>query len=115
MHFLKTYPNHFEEILNEGKDFEIRFNDRNFKVGDKITLKEFTGTKVYPEENGTIHKEEIYTKREIIAKITKIYDIGDVYLFNNYVAFKFKIIHKKGFVNYEKKQNYFRESKRRTL
>lgn len=36
---LKTDPELFEATLNGTKDWEIRFNDRGFKVGDKLVLR----------------------------------------------------------------------------
>ena len=38
-HHVKITPIHYEEIANGRKNFEIRFNDRNYKVGDIIELK----------------------------------------------------------------------------
>ena len=35
-HRLKLYEQYADAVLNGTKTFEIRRNDRNFKVGDKI-------------------------------------------------------------------------------
>lgn len=40
-HELKTWPEFFEKTLSGKKKFEIRKNDRNFKVGDTLILKEY--------------------------------------------------------------------------
>jgi len=40
-HELKTWPKPFQQVVNKGKRFEIRRNDRNFQVGDILVLKEF--------------------------------------------------------------------------
>lgn len=40
-HELKICNEHFEDIWNGVKTFEIRRNDRNFQVGDELCLKEF--------------------------------------------------------------------------
>ena len=41
VHELKTINPFFEDVFNGAKDFEIRKNDRNFKVGDRLKLIEF--------------------------------------------------------------------------
>lgn len=51
IHELKISPKYFEDVRNGMKRFELRRDDRDFKVGDLITLKEY--------ENGS------YTGREI--------------------------------------------------
>ncbi|WP_279166629.1 DUF3850 domain-containing protein [Thomasclavelia cocleata] len=38
---LKTKPQYFELQLQDKKNFEIRHNDRNFKVGDILCLEEY--------------------------------------------------------------------------
>lgn len=48
LHELKILPQYYEKVLNGEKRFEIRKDDRNFKIGDIIRLceydgKEFTG------------------------------------------------------------------------
>ena len=40
IHELKIQSEYFEVVNNKTKTFEIRKNDRNFKVGDKILLRE---------------------------------------------------------------------------
>lgn len=44
-HILKIHPEYFEAILNNKKTFEIRLNDRDFKVGDTLVLKEYVFNK----------------------------------------------------------------------
>ena len=48
---LKIQPKYFTEVLYKRKNFELRKDDRNYQVGDLITLREY--------ENGA------YTGREI--------------------------------------------------
>lgn len=50
-HELKISPKYFEDIKANKKNFELRKDDRDFKVGDFITLREY--------DNGQ------YTGREI--------------------------------------------------
>jgi len=40
VHELKTINPFFEDVWNGLKDFEVRKNDRNFKVGDRLKLVE---------------------------------------------------------------------------
>lgn len=40
-HKLKTWPEYFQAVWTGLKRFEVRKNDRNFKVGDKLWLQEF--------------------------------------------------------------------------
>ena len=56
-HELKTWPEYFEKILNNEKNFEVRANDRNFKQGDILRLNE------YDPEQGD------YTGRSILRKV----------------------------------------------
>ena len=41
VHKLKTWPCFFEEVFQGRKQFEIRKNDRDFKVGDTLLLEEY--------------------------------------------------------------------------
>lgn len=43
IHNLKIKSEHLEAIISGVKTFEIRKNDRNFKVGDRVTLIEEEG------------------------------------------------------------------------
>jgi len=54
MHELKTWPESFQPIIKNKKNFEVRVNDRNYQVGDKLLLLEYdpvkqqyTGRKCY--------------------------------------------------------------------
>lgn len=44
VHELKIWPKYYRAVIARLKKFEIRENDRNFKVGDVIHLKEFEPT-----------------------------------------------------------------------
>ena len=40
-HHLKTLPEYFELVIIGIKTFELRKNDRNFKIGDELILHEY--------------------------------------------------------------------------
>ncbi|ESR10644.1 DUF3850 domain-containing protein [Streptococcus iniae] len=60
-HMLKCYPEYFEAIMDGTKTFECRYNDRDFKVGDELLLREYDPKKGYT-----------YPYRCIVRKITYI-------------------------------------------
>ena len=62
---LKTDPIVFDEVWNDRKLFEIRFDDRKFQVGNLLNLKE---TKHSGEEMKT-GAPLIYTGRRILARV----------------------------------------------
>lgn len=48
IHELKTWPFYFQEVFMGHKTFEVRINDRDFKIGDHVILKEWNpDTKEY--------------------------------------------------------------------
>lgn len=59
-HILKTWPKYFERIISGHKTFEVRKADRDFQVGDFLTLKEYD-----PETT-------LYTGRQLSVLITYI-------------------------------------------
>ena len=73
-HNLKTDPEVFQASFDNLKDFEIRFNDRDFKIGDELVLME---TKYSGEEmrNG---KPLAFTKRKLHRTVKYILK-GGVY------------------------------------
>lgn len=40
-HELKTHPEYFRKVWNGKKTAELRFDDRDFMIGDTVILKEF--------------------------------------------------------------------------
>ena len=73
-HELKTDSEVFKPVLKNKKTFEIRFNDRNFQVGDFLLLKEtqFTGEEM--KEGKPLE----YTGASCLVKITHIL-LGPIY------------------------------------
>ena len=59
-HKLKISSYYFNDVANEIKTFEIRYNDRDYRVGDFLQLNEF--------DNIT----QRYTGRYVIARILYI-------------------------------------------
>ena len=43
VHKLKIKTQYFEDVKNGRKTFELRKNDRDFKVGDTLLLEEYNG------------------------------------------------------------------------
>ncbi|MBM7688432.1 RNA-binding protein [Enterococcus ureilyticus] len=72
VHELKIDREYFIAVLEDLKKFEIRFNDRDFKVGDIVILKEIDKVNRKP------------TGRQIKTKITYITNYEQK---NNYVVF----------------------------
>jgi len=49
IHELKTTPKYFAMIAVGSKNFEVRKNDRDFKIGDQLLLKEYIPTATYQD------------------------------------------------------------------
>lgn len=59
-HFIKCQPEYFQAQLDGVKNFEIRKDDRHYKVGDKVILMEYDA------------KKTLYTGRRVIVQVTYI-------------------------------------------
>ncbi len=59
VHELKIFPAYFDAVVLGEKTFELRKNDRNFHIFDKLVLKEWNG--------------EIYTGRKITRYVSYIF------------------------------------------
>lgn len=46
-HELKTWPEYFRPIMSGDKTFEVRLDDRGFKVGDILDLREYHAGRWY--------------------------------------------------------------------
>lgn len=40
-HHVKCWPEYFRAVVDGRKTFEVRFNDRNYQVGDTLVLEEW--------------------------------------------------------------------------
>lgn len=79
-HELKILPEFFEAVSSREKSFEIRKNDRNFKVGDWLILKEWDNEK------------EKYTGREVKRYVSYIfYGTEDFGLHPDYCVMSLKM------------------------
>ncbi len=77
-HELKTWTKYFYDVLNGSKPFELRLNDRDFKVGDVLKLREYDPDK--QEYSG------LYCKR----KVTYVLEGGQFGLEKGYVIMGLK-------------------------
>lgn len=73
IHELKTLPEYFEAVFMGYKTFEIRNNDRDFKKGDILILKEWNP------------KTEQYTGRELARTVTYVFEGGSFGLEKGFV------------------------------
>jgi len=76
-HELKTWPKYFAAVRSGQKRFEIRRNDREFKVGDILVLREFD-----PEEDA-------YTGQTEERQITFLLSEEDYGVIHGFVAIGF--------------------------
>lgn len=70
-HTLKIYPEFFKHILSGEKNFELRYDDRGYRAGDILHLKEW-------RNNGG------YTGNEIKVEVT--YILSGIGLQKNWVV-----------------------------
>jgi len=70
IHELKTLPQYFAMSVEGKKNFEVRRNDRGFKVGEFLSLREYSGDR--------------YTGRELHRKIDYILDGGQLGIESGY-------------------------------
>jgi uncharacterized protein DUF3850 len=72
-HELKTWPEYFQFVFEESKRFELRKNNRDYRLGDTLHLREWN-----PET-------EQYTGREVFKRITYIFNGGKMGVRPEYV------------------------------
>lgn len=76
IHELKTWPEYWAEVAAGNKTFEIRKNDRNFKVGDHLLLQEYDPFSEEFDHGFTSG----YSGRSVLCEVT--------YILSNYSAVK---------------------------
>ena len=82
-HTKKIQSKYFWDIINNNKRFEIRKNDCNYQVGDRVKLVLFNGN------------EQVGSNNYIIVKITYILkDIPQYGLDKDYCIFGFRVCEK---------------------
>jgi hypothetical protein len=81
IHELKTWPEFFKQTRNGRKRFELRRNDRGYKVGDELLLKEWNPP---PEVHVSgVAPIGIYTGRDLLVRVNYIMTAEDVVSFVN--------------------------------
>jgi len=100
-HELKTVQPYFNQLLSGEKTFELRFNDRDFQVGDTLILKEYTIT------DHDFYGGDEYSGRSITVKVTNVLS-GFRGLENSYCILSFASLQTAGLeakiIEYEKWQ-----------
>lgn len=76
IHQLKIWPEYFEAVASGQKNFEIRYNDRDFAEGDYLALNE------YSEDDG-------YTGRSCLVYVDYILE-DSTFMRGGYVALGIK-------------------------
>lgn len=82
-HFIKIHTTYFESVLNDTKTFELRKNDRDYEVGDKLILNE-------------INENTLYTGRSLAVVITYILNGPTYGLCDGFCIMAFKKCEKVG-------------------
>ncbi len=103
IHELKILPEYFQAILTGDKNFELRKNDRHFKVGDKLILKEHEiGRNKFPKTYPYQTPLSIgYTGRKLTKMITYILPGGEYGLQEGYVILALGEYKEMGSITYE--------------
>lgn len=75
-HHIKLNIKYCNDVYYNRKTFEVRYNDRNYKIGDKIIF-------IPVNDNGTVTSHQISEKTYEITYVLKEFDIG---LYEGYVV-----------------------------
>jgi hypothetical protein len=74
VHALKSWPAYFDAVANGRKMFEIRKNDRDYKVGDVLMLRKFDPT------------TGLYLPPRIVVVVTYVTETGCPFVPDGFVA-----------------------------
>lgn len=90
-HTLKTLNPHFAELWEGRKTFEVRLNDRDFKVGDELVLEQW-----WPSPSMPVGSSLQPGNRYIIAEVLHILEHKDFPqgLKEGYCCMSIKVLHK---------------------
>lgn len=80
IHELKIRPDFFKSVLSGVKPFEIRRNDRNFKVGDLVALNEFSDQSGYTGESALFEITYVMTNTEYVKEGFAVLGIKRCYI-----------------------------------
>lgn len=80
-HELKILPEYFEDVVSGRKTFEVRLNDRNYKVRDNLILREW--------------KDGAYTGRKITKRVIYLLD-DPAYCKEGFVILGLRSVKRKG-------------------
>ena len=100
VHLLKCWPEYYEATISGHKTFDIRKNDREFMVGDILSLQEWDPSEeeVYFSLMGgdgpgqTCFKAKGYTGRTCLRRITYILSGGQFGLEEGYVVMSHQVV-----------------------
>jgi hypothetical protein len=70
IHYIKCWPKFFDAVARGKKPFEVRKNDRDYRVGDQLVMYE------WDPEAAKEREAEGYSGREVRGTITYIMDAG---------------------------------------
>lgn len=92
VHELKTWPKHFFAVWQGLKRFEMRVNDRDFKLGDMLHLREWEPSLMYGVNGGGE-----YTGRSCLAKVLYIlseFEEQPEFVADNWVIMSIEVVSK---------------------
>jgi ASC-1-like (ASCH) protein len=82
IHELKCWHEYFVDVKSGKKTFEVRLNNRNYRIGHYLHLKDY---------DNILHE---YTGDEVFCKVTYVLYGGDFGIADGWVVMSIKIIKK---------------------